>query len=164
MSSFQIAVSSPILNKNKDAQMFSSMFIFFKCKESCWLKVYRFNGWKKIKFWRKKKFSKNCFGASTFSAFSKGQKSTSKFWKTPEIKKMRNKTFKCSKLLLFFKTIQVNLVKNVKNCSKTLIMRKIFFSSNFFFFHPFESINFQLAGLLKIALIVTSLIIVIRIV
>ena len=44
----------------------------------------------------------NCFGVSTFSAFSKGQKSTSKYWKTPETKKMRNKTFECSKLLLFF--------------------------------------------------------------
>ena len=63
----------------------------------------------------------NCFGASTFSAFSKGQKSTLKFRKTPETKKMRNKVFKCSKLLLFFKKIQVNMVKNVKNCYKYAI-------------------------------------------
>ena len=34
---------------------------------------------------------------------------------------------------------------------------KIFFLQNFIFYHPFESINFQPAGLLKIALIVTSL-------
>jgi hypothetical protein len=60
---------------------------------------------------RKKKFLQNCFGGSTFSAFSKGQKSTLKFRKTPETKKMRNKTFKCSKLLLFFKKIEVNMVK-----------------------------------------------------
>jgi hypothetical protein len=66
-------------------------------------------------------FSQNCFGASTFSAFSKGQKSTSKFGKIPETKKMHNKTFKCSILLLFFKKIQVNMVKNVKNCYKYAI-------------------------------------------
>ena len=62
-----------------------------------------------IKFWKK-----NRFGGSSFSALSKSQKSTSTFWKTPETKKMRNKTFNCSKLLLFFKTIKVNRVKNVK--------------------------------------------------
>ena len=35
---------------------------------------------------------------------------------------------------------------------------KKLFLQNFIFFHPFESINFQTAGLLKIALIVTPLI------
>ena len=79
------------------------------------------NGWKKMKFLRKIFFRQNCFGASTFSAFSKGQKSTSKFQKTPETKKMRSKTFKCSNFLLFFKKIQVNMVKNVKKCYKYAI-------------------------------------------
>jgi hypothetical protein len=60
----------------------------------------------------KKKMFPPKFGGSTFSAFSKGQKS--KFWKTPETKKMRNKTFKCSKLLLSFFKNQVNIVKNVE--------------------------------------------------
>ena len=60
----------------------------------------------------KKNSRQNCFGASTFSAFSKGQKSTSKFWKTPETKKMRN-TFICSKLMLFFNKIKVNMVRNL---------------------------------------------------
>ena len=86
---------------------------------------------RKWNFEEKKIFRQNCFGASTFSAFSKGQKSTSKFWKTPEAKKMRNKTYKCSKLLLFFKKIQVNMVKNVKNCSKSLIMWKLHICSSF---------------------------------
>ena len=40
--------------------------------------------------------------AINISAFSKGQKSSSKFLKAPETKKMSNKTFKCSKLLLSF--------------------------------------------------------------
>ena len=40
----------------------------------------------------------------------------------PETKKMRNKMFKCFKLLLFFQTLvifpksQVNMVKNTKSC------------------------------------------------
>ena len=44
---------------------------------------------------------------------------------------MRNKTFKCSKLLLYFKKNQVNMVKNVKNCSKSLIMWKLHIFSIF---------------------------------
>ena len=81
-------------------------------------------------------FRQICFGASTFSAFSKGQKSTSKFLKTLETKKMRNKTFKFSKLLLIFKKIQVNMVKIVKNCSKSLIMWKLHICSSFLCFSP----------------------------
>ena len=58
---------------------------------------------RKKNFEEKKNFRQNCFGGSTFSAFSTGQKSTSKLKKkTPETKKMRNKMFKRSKLLLFF--------------------------------------------------------------
>ena len=38
----------------------------------------------------------------TFSAFSKVEKLTSKFLKTLERIKKRNKIFQCSKLLLFF--------------------------------------------------------------
>ena len=60
-------------------------------KVLCWLKVYRF-----IWVIKNKIFQQNCFGGSTFSAFSKGQKS--KFWKTLETKKMLYNTFKCSKL------------------------------------------------------------------
>ena len=63
---------------------------FFKCKESCWLKVYRFKWMIENKFWRNFFSRQNCFGGSTFYAFSKGQKLTSKFWKTPETKKMHN--------------------------------------------------------------------------
>ena len=68
----------------------------------------------------KKKISRqNRIGGCTFSAISKRQKSTSKFWKIPETKKMRNKTFKNSKLLLFFKKIKVNMVKNVQTATNT---------------------------------------------
>ena len=91
---------------------------------------------RKKNFEEKKIFRQNFFGASTFSAFSKGPKSTSKFWKTLESKKMRNKTFKFSKLLLFFKKMQVNMVKNVKNCSKSLIMWKLHICSSFLRFSP----------------------------
>jgi hypothetical protein len=40
-------------------------------------------------------------------------------------------------------------------CPEAIFTEKKFFLQNFIFFHPFESINFQPAGLLKIALIVT---------
>ena len=132
---------------------------------------------------------------------------------------MRKKTFKCSKLLLFLKKNQFNLVKNVKNYRKYAIFniskiikdfeqfstfftmltwffgtfkrlmahlfcfrcfqnldvdfwpllkaKKCFprsnfggkknFPLNFLFYHPYESINFQPAGLLKTAFIVTPL-------
>ena len=40
----------------------------------------------------------------------------------------------------------------------TTIISLIFFLQNLIFYHPFESINFRPAGLLKIALIVTPLI------
>ena len=76
---------------------------------------------RKENFQEKFFFLQNCFGANTFSVFSKGQKSTSKFLKTPETKKMRNKTFNCSKLLLFSKKIQFNMVKNEINCYKYAI-------------------------------------------
>ena len=62
------------------------------------------NGWKKKKFEEKKFFAKIASGQALFS---KGQKSTSKLLKTPETKKMSNKTFKCSKLLLFLKKIRL---------------------------------------------------------
>jgi hypothetical protein len=42
-------------------------------------------------------------------------------------------------------------------CPEAILAKKIFLQ-NFIFFHPFESINFQPAGLLKIALILTPLI------
>ena len=63
-------------------------------------------------------FRQNFFRGSTFSAFSEGQKSTSKFLKIPETKKTRNKTFKCSKLLLILKKNQVNMMKNVKKTAR----------------------------------------------
>ena len=62
---------------------------------------------------------------------------------------MRNKTFRCSKLLIFFKKIRFFPPKQY--------WWKKFFLKIFIFYHPFESINFQPAGLMKIALIVTSL-------
>jgi hypothetical protein len=42
-------------------------------------------------------------------------------------------------------------------CPEAILAKIFFFLQNFIFFHPFESINFQPAGLLKIALIVTPL-------
>ena len=45
-----------------------------------------------------------------------------KFWKTPETKKMRNKTFNMFQTFVFFKKDKVNMVKNVGNCSKSLII------------------------------------------
>ena len=71
----------------------------------------------------KKKIScQNRFGGSTFSAFSKGQTSTSKFWKTPETRKMRHETFKCSKLCYFSKKI-----RQIKQ--KCLISRTPYFNN-----------------------------------
>ena len=49
------------------------------------------------------------------------------------------------------------LLKAEKELAPKQFWRKFFFLQNFIFFHPFESINFQPAGLLKIALIVTPL-------
>ena len=92
------------------------------------------NGWKKIKFFKKKKISaKIASGQALFP--SKGQKSTSKFWKTPETKKMRNKTLKCSKFLLFFKKIQVNMVKNVKTATNMQFPHNQRFWTVFYVFH-----------------------------
>ena len=90
---------------------------------------------------KKKKLRQNCFGASTFSAFSKGYKSTSKFWKTPETKKMCNKTYKCSKLLLFFKKIKVDMVKNVKTVQNCWLCENYVFVAVFYVFHH-VNINF----------------------
>ena len=56
---------------------------------------------------------------------------------------MRNKAFKCSKLLLFFKKIQVNMVKNVKNCSKSLLCGNCIFVAVFYVFHH-VNLNFFL--------------------
>jgi hypothetical protein len=68
--------------------------------------------------------------------FSKSQKSASKFWKTPQTKKMHNKTFKCSKLLLFFKKIQVDMVKNVKKTVQNRwLYGKCVFVAVFYVFH-----------------------------
>ena len=58
---------------------------------------------KKLNFGENKFSHQNLLGGSTFSAISKGQKSTPKFRKTLKTKKMRRKMFKCSKLLLFKK-------------------------------------------------------------
>ena len=64
---------------------------------------------------------------------------------------------------IFFQNFDVDfspLLKAEKVLAPKQFWRKIFFLlQNCIFFHPFESINFQPAGLLKIALIVTPLII-----
>ena len=94
------------------------------------------NGWKKIRFWRKFFSRQNCFGASTFSVFTKGQKSTSKFWKTPETKKMRNKTFKCYLNFCYFsKKILVDMVKNLKNPTNMQFPHNQRFWTVFYVFH-----------------------------
>ena len=95
-------------------------------------------------------------GEALFFAFRKGQKSTSKFWKTPELKNLHNKTFKCSKLLLFKKKIRLTWWKLSKTENRWLFnyyyyiltiippkqfWRKKNFLQNFIFYHPFESIN-----------------------
>ena len=64
--------------------------IFFKCKESCWLKVYRFIWMIENKILKTFFSTPKLLRGKHFSAFRKSQKSTSKFVKAPESKKMRN--------------------------------------------------------------------------
>ena len=62
--------------------------------------------------------------------------------------------------LSVFQNIDVDfwpLLKTEKVLAPKQFWQKIFFLQNFIFYHPYESINFQPAGLLKIALIVTPL-------
>jgi hypothetical protein len=59
-----------------------------------------------------------------------------------------------------FKNFDVDfwpLLKVEKVLPPKQFWREIFFLHNFIFYHPYESINFEPAGLLKIALIVTPL-------
>ena len=80
---------------------------------------------------------------NTKSAFSKSQKLSTKFWKTPETKEMRNKTFKSSKILLFFKKIKVDVVKNVKTVeNRWLCENCVFTYSSFYAFHHVNPIFF----------------------
>ena len=59
-----------------------------------------------------------------------------------------------------FKNFDVDfwpVLKAEKVLARRNFVGKFFFLQNFIFYHPFESINFQPARLLKIALIVTPL-------
>ena len=60
-------------------------------------------------------------GQALFPPLVKAKNQHQNFEKHLKQKKMRNYTFKCSKLLLFLKKNQVNMVKNVKNCYKYAI-------------------------------------------
>ena len=68
--------------------------LFFKLKESCWTKVYRFMSLMTEKKLKKKVCRQNQPQECTLYAISKDQKWASIFWKTPETKKMHYITFK----------------------------------------------------------------------
>ena len=59
-----------------------------------------------------------------------------------------------------FKPFIAHLLKAEKMLPPSRFWRVIFFLQNLIFFHPYESINFYRAGLLKIAHIVTPLLII----
>ena len=91
--------------------------IFSRCKESCWLKVNIFIWIIKNKIMKKKKIpAKIASGKAFFSPLVKAKNQHQNFEK--HLKQKR-----CAiRVLLFFKKIQVNMVKNVENCSKSLII------------------------------------------
>ena len=92
----------------------------------------------------------NLLGGSTFSAFRKGQKSTSKFWKHM---KQKRSTVRCLNvpyfcfflehlnvlLRIFFDVDFWPLLKAGKVLPKQ-ILAEFFFIFNFIFYHPCESI------------------------
>ena len=74
------------------------------------------NGWKKIKFWRKKFFRKNCCGASTFSATNMQFLHNQRFW-----------TF-----FYVFHHVNLFFFKNNKNLEHLNVLLRIFFVSGVF--------------------------------
>ena len=75
----------------------------------------------------------------SYGWWNKGKKSTSKFLKHLKLKRC---TIRRLNVLLFFKKIEVDIVKNVKNCSKLLIMWKLLISSIFFKVFHHVNLNF----------------------
>ena len=62
------------------------------------------------KILKKNKFpAKIALGEALFPTLVQAKNQLQNLKKTPESKKMHNKTFKCYKLLLFFKKIKVNM-------------------------------------------------------
>ena len=67
-----------------------------------------------------------------------------------------NVLFRIFYVLCVFQNFDVDFWPLLK-AEKVLATKKFFFLQNSIFYYPYESINFQPAGLLKIALIVTPL-------
>ena len=92
---------------------------FFKCKKSCWLKVYRFI-WmieneilKNFIFYRQ-----NCFGVALFPPLVKAKNQHQNFEKHLKQKRCRIRCLNVTNLYFFLKKYQINMVKNIKKTAR----------------------------------------------
>ena len=111
-----------------------------KCKESCWLTVYRFIWMIENKILKKKKLFIFLFffGEALFLLLVKAKNQLQNFKKQLKQKRCAIICLNVPNFCYFSKKTEVKGVKNIENCSKSLIIQLLWkyrISSSFYVFH-----------------------------